>query len=158
MENSPDGATRPAAAEMNSRTTGLAATCEVMLPVQFFGDRSRGTSSPEKRLMLAVMEDAVFTVMKYAGRTSKHARRLVRDVERWTTQRNSTWPFSFENICAVLDLDPAALRDRLRRLQLRGERHGPGRVLPFVTQHRVVGRQHRVVLSPAQRRKLAAAG
>jgi hypothetical protein len=143
---------------MNSQATYAPATAETILPVQFFGDRSRGANCPEKRLMLAVLEDAVFTVMKYAGSTTKRSRRLVRDVERWTAQRNSSWPFAFENICSVLDLDPAALRDRLRRLQLRGERHGPGRVLPFVTQHRVIGRQHRVVLSAAQRRKLAAAG
>ncbi len=143
---------------MSSQATDTAMSWDIVVPAQFFGDRNHNVFSPEKRLMLAVLEDAVFTVLKYAGRSSKQARRLVRDVEKWTAQRNGQWPFSFENICAVLDLDPEALRDRLRRLQLRGERHGPERIFPFVAQHRVVGRQHRVVLSAAQRRKLAAAG
>jgi len=95
-------------------------------------------------------------VLKYAGSRSRRARRLVRDAERWMARSEPWWLFSFENICAVLGLEAEAVRDRLRRLQLRAEREGSTGLSRFANQHRVVGRQHRVVLSPAERRRLRA--
>ncbi len=131
-------------------------TSEVLLPAQYFTPFSERVLSPEQRLMLAILEDAVYTVLKYAGSRSRRARRLVRDAERWMARSEPWWLFSFENICAVLGLEAEAVRDRLRRLQLRAEREGSTGLSRFANQHRVVGRQHRVVLSPAERRRLRA--
>jgi hypothetical protein len=39
---------------------------------------------------------------------------LWREVEEWVEDREPSWPFSFENICDVLDLKPDYLRRGLR--------------------------------------------
>lgn len=106
--------------------------------------------------MLAILEDAVYTVLKYAGKKTRRAQRLVRDAERWIALTDRSWLFSFENICAVLGLEPEALRSQLRRIQLRGEHLGTTGLAHFANQHRVVGRHHRVVLAPSVRRRLRA--
>jgi hypothetical protein len=116
---------------------------EVVLPAQYFTAAPRTQRQPELRLMLAVLEDAVLTLVRHAGDNRPAARRLVREVERWVEARASDWPFSFENVCAVLGFDAAAVRRRLRRLQTEPLGAGePGRVL-FVGR-RVAGRRHRV--------------
>lgn len=127
---------------------------EVMLPEQFFSVSADSLRQPERRLMLAVLEDAVLTLRRYAGDTKIKSRRLVRDVERWIEMRNTDWPFSFESICAVLNLDAAALREGLRRLQRRDRGIAPARVLPFALSRRVSGPRHRVT-SPRVHRRVA---
>lgn len=129
---------------------------EVLLPAQFYVPSAERLLSPEQRLMLAILEDAVYTVLKYAGAKNRRARRLVRDAERWIALTDRSWLFSFENICAVLGLESDAVRSRLRRIQLRGETSGDTGLARFANQHRVVGRQHRVVLAPSVRRRLRA--
>ncbi len=129
---------------------------EFVLPSQYFAPVSERVLSPEQRLMLAILEDAVYTVLKHAGTRNRRAQRLVRDAERWMALTDRSWLFSFENICAVLGLEAAAVRSRLRRLQLRAERLGSTGLAKLANQHRVVGRQHRVVLAPSLRRRLRA--
>lgn len=131
-------------------------THEVVLPSQYFTPISERLLSPEQRLMLAILEDAVYTVLKYAGTKNRRAQRLVRDAERWMALSDRRWVFSFENICAVLGIEAEVLRARLRRLQLRAERVGSTGLAQLANQHRVVGRQHRVVLAPSVRRRLRA--
>lgn len=146
--------------EQNEQTILHSATAlisnEVLLPEQFYAPLGQRVSSPEQRLMLAVLEDAVYTILKHAGSSSKRGRRLVREVQRWLGASEPSWPFSFENICAVLGLDAVALRQRLRCLQLQGERTGSTGKALLANPHRVVGRQHKVVLAPSVRRRLRA--
>jgi len=79
---------------------------DLVVPAQFFLKPSVAERQPETRLMLAVLEDAVLTLLRHRGNAGMHSRRLVRDVMRWVDARRSDWPFSFENICTVLGLDP----------------------------------------------------
>jgi hypothetical protein len=69
---------------------GLGLEPETVLPSQFF-DRFKIDASlqPEKRLMLAVLEDAVGTFQKYAGATSRRSRRLHAEAEEWFADRTS---------------------------------------------------------------------
>ncbi len=131
-------------------------TSEILLPDQFYLPLSCRISSPEQRLMLAVLEDAVYTILKYAGRAGRNPRRLVREAEAWIAKSDPSWPFSYENICSVLGIDAAALRYRLRVFQIRGEQTGTTGAAALANQHRVVGRQHKVVLAPSIRRRLRA--
>ena len=129
---------------------------EVVLPSQYYSENASAIRSPERRLMLAILEDAVLTILKYAGKPGKRARRLVRDVERWVAVRDRAWIFSFESICSVLDIDAGAMRNSLRSSQLRAEEHGAARVMVFHAGHRTRGRQRRLsVIRP--RRRLAVA-
>lgn len=125
---------------------------EVILPSQFFSGGPGTTERPEKRLMLAVLQDAVGTLLKHAGSARNGPRRLVRDVEQWINARNADWPFSFDNICAALNLDPAALREGLQRVAA----GGTSRVVALPITRHVVGERHRVSVPRPHHRANAA--
>ena len=90
--------------------------------------------------MLAVLQDAVGTLLKHGGSARAGSRRLVREAEQWIHARNHDWPFSFENICSVLNLDAGALRKGLSRIT----GGAPARVVVLPIGRRVVGERHRV--------------
>jgi hypothetical protein len=80
-------------------------------PVQFFDGRS--ALRPEKRLLLAMLRDAVRTVQRLPARG-----RLTRSQKtawRWIYSDDVTWPFSFLNVCGVIAIDPAYVRGELAR-------------------------------------------
>ena len=89
---------------------------EVLLPSQFHGRSGLDASlQPEKRLMLAVMEDAVGTFQKYACAADRNAQRIFTEVEDWFGSDGIDWPYSFVNLCHALGLDVDFMRDGLRR-------------------------------------------
>ena len=65
---------------------------------------------PEKMLMLAVLEDAIECIRKHA-RTPNSLK--FRDEVDWILEEKGGWVFSFENICAVLELDADYIREGL---------------------------------------------
>lgn len=85
---------------------------DVVLPSQHFAPH--GKLVPERRLMIAVLHDAIRCVQQYRCVKSPRNRRLFDEVERWLLADESDWPYSFENICAVLEFDANAVRHRLR--------------------------------------------
>ena len=88
---------------------------DLIVPSQFF-DRIKveNSAQPEKRLMLAVMEDAISTFQKSVRGLTRRQRRLFRETEEWIGSADSRWPFSFENICETLQLNPGYIRRGLR--------------------------------------------
>jgi len=87
-----------------------------LLPAQLYGNLGPDSSLvPEKRLLLAVLEEAVVTFQRYATDQGRRGRRLFREAEEWVVSDEAGWPCSFRNVCDVLDLDPAYLRQGLRR-------------------------------------------
>lgn len=69
--------------------------------------------SPERRLMLAVLEDA----LRILSTSASHARRALRvETLLWVRSDDITWVFSFRNICDHLELDREWLRARINRL------------------------------------------
>lgn len=68
---------------------------------------------PEKRLMLAMMEDALSLLEVGFNAAAGTKRRLFLEVAEWAMDREDTgWVFSFENCCDVLGLNSAAVRVR----------------------------------------------
>jgi hypothetical protein len=95
---------------------GLELEPEVVLPSQFYGKGGLDASlQPEKRLMLAVMEDAVGTFQKYVWARDRASQRLLAEVEDWFASDDVDWPYSFVNICHSLGLEVGFLRGGLRR-------------------------------------------
>jgi hypothetical protein len=87
-----------------------------VLPAQILGPLGLDASLvPEKRLLLAVLEEAVVTFQRYATEQGRRGRRLFREAEEWMGSEELCWPCSFRNICDVLGLDPGYLRQGLRR-------------------------------------------
>jgi hypothetical protein len=91
---------------------------DVILPQQFFdGPRGDSDFSPEKALMLAVLEDAIRCFQEYFRTTRARPRMLSRQAERWIRTRDWNWPFSFNNVCDALGIDPDCMRDALLRMK-----------------------------------------
>lgn len=76
----------------------------------------------ERSLMLAVLRDAVECYQKYALARDPRGRFEFEEARRWIDSPDRDWPYSFENICDVLDIDPLYLREGLERYAPRGFR------------------------------------
>jgi hypothetical protein len=130
---------------------------ETILPSQFF-DRVQidATLQPEKRLMLAVLEDAVGAFQKHVSATGRRGRRLFGEADDWFGSADTEWPFAFENICAALGLEPAYIRSGLRRWRDAQRVPGPDHAqivrFPF---RRVNGRRHSITGRPVGLRRSA---
>jgi hypothetical protein len=99
---------------------------DTLLPSQFFDRvRRRSEHDAERRLMIAVLEDAVDVYRKQAGATEQRGQQLFREAEEWIEDDDRTWLFSFQNICDVLDLDAGYLRRGLH--VWKDKVHGPRR-------------------------------
>ena len=75
--------------------------------------RRRGAMSSEKRLMLAVLKNALQSYQKYALAQSAHESQLFEEVAEWIECEYSEWFFSFRSICENLEINPVYLRRRL---------------------------------------------
>jgi hypothetical protein len=84
---------------------------DTLLPSQFFDRvRRRSEHDGERRLMIAVLEDAVDVYRKQAGSRDPRGQQLFREAEEWIEDADRSWLFSFQNICDVLDIDADYLR------------------------------------------------
>ena len=86
---------------------------DTVLPSQFFGAlREKGFVEGEKRLMAAVLADAVDVYQKMAFSGESKGRQLFLDAEEWLLGEGTSraFFFSFENICDVLGLEPEYIR------------------------------------------------
>jgi len=73
----------------------------------------RFTEPSEKHLAIAVMMTAIDDLVKHRGNFSSEADRNHRDAERWVLSNDETWPYSFVNLCALLNLPVGELRTKL---------------------------------------------
>lgn len=89
---------------------------DTLLPAQYFETFHRKAPlEPKKRLMLAVLEDAVGCFQKYIYARDRKGKALFHDAEDWILEKNSDWLFSFESICEVLGFNPQYVRQGLMR-------------------------------------------
>ena len=72
--------------------------------------QGRYAGPPERRLMVAILEDAIDCLRKNAVTRSRRRRRLFTEAEEWMWSDDMSWIFSFRNICDHLGLDTQALR------------------------------------------------
>jgi hypothetical protein len=89
---------------------------DTLLPAEYLETfRRKAHLEPERRLMLAVLEDAVACFQKYVLADNGKGKAIFREAEEWFREENSEWLFSFENICEVSGIDPQYLRHGLIR-------------------------------------------
>jgi hypothetical protein len=67
----------------------------------------------ERRLLLAVLEDGIRTLLKNARATHGRALNLRREAVTWLTTNDRGDVFAFENICEALGIDAPRLRQRV---------------------------------------------
>lgn len=95
---------------MTDRSFGLFEP-DALLPAQFYAAFRGGSSvRGEKRLMLAVLEDALDCFQKYAVSRDGHGQQLFDEANAWIVSGDRGWFFSYENICETLEINPEYLR------------------------------------------------
>src|SRR5437763_13035087 len=88
---------------------------DTLLPSQYFDRmRRRSEHDGERRLMIAVLEDAVDVYRKQVDAKDPRGQQLFQEAEVWIEDSDRSWLFSFQNICDVLDIDADYLRRGLR--------------------------------------------
>ena len=70
---------------------------------------------PEKRLMLAILKDAVSTFQADLFAANAKSSRRFEQAKDWISETDGDWVFSFQNICEHLGLNPAYVRNGLLR-------------------------------------------
>jgi hypothetical protein len=100
--------------------------------------------------MLAVLEGGVSDFQKYSTASTGRGRRLFSEACAWLDSTDGDRAFGFENVCHALGLDPAFVRNGLRRwcAARRAQPTSARRILEFpfrrVTTHHVISaRVHR---------------
>lgn len=89
---------------------------DVLLPTQYYATtRRKHYLEPEKKLMLAVLEDAVLSFQNHLLSPTAKGRLLFRETEEWILDKDGDWLFSFDNVCEVLGLNPRYIREGLMR-------------------------------------------
>src|SRR5947207_1438531 len=84
---------------------------DTLLPSQYFAALQRkGAHEPERRLVTAVLQDAVDCFQKYLHARDRKAHQLYLDADEWISSEDRSWPFSFENLCDLLQINAAYLR------------------------------------------------
>ncbi|MFN8642864.1 MAG: hypothetical protein U0802_14885 [Candidatus Binatia bacterium] len=85
-------------------------TDDVILPTQFFGALADPRGEPERRLMAAVLEEAISAVLGGTGARDDERRAAAGEAERWFASDSRAWPFAFRTLCDVLGLDAGQVR------------------------------------------------
>src|ERR1051325_6443110 len=95
---------------MEERVTSLFQP-DTLLPEQFLDTfRRKLHLEPEKKLMLAVLEDAIACYQKYVLARDGKGKLLFQETEEWIVDENGDWLFSFANVCETLGFAPEYMR------------------------------------------------
>ena len=95
---------------MEERVTSLFQP-DTLLPEQYLETfRRKFHLEPEKKLLLAVLEDAIACYQKYVSARDGKGKLLFQEAEEWIQEKGGDWLFSFANVCETLGFDPDYLR------------------------------------------------
>jgi len=134
-----------------------------LTPEQFYDERrDDSVMRPIKRLMLAILEDALRCLQKYAQAKSGARRLMYWEAEQWLYSDGGNALFSFTMVCETLGIEPEYLRSGLlqwRRIQPRGDLvQRVARRSPVVRNGSIVsentGRERRVRTSRRRDRRI----
>jgi hypothetical protein len=89
---------------------------DAVMPAQFYPAR-RGSASvePIMRLMGGILADAVRILQRNFGAQSASKRQEFSEARHWVFHGQGDGPFSFEDVCGTLDIDPRRLRELILR-------------------------------------------
>ena len=105
---------------------------DTFLPSQFYGNGGLSRHlEGERRLMIAILKDAVECLEKYRGAKSSAGRALYENAVEWIEDKNMGWLFSFSNICDLLEFDPEYLRKFLLKRENKDWKPVRGKVYSF---------------------------
>src|ERR1700756_5575630 len=67
----------------------------------------------QRELASGVLKQAARDLRRFYGARGKVGRELYLDAYRWVISDDCSWPFSFLNVCQLLNLAPESLRQEL---------------------------------------------
>jgi hypothetical protein len=67
----------------------------------------------QRDLAAGILKQAAQDLRRFHGATSAIERELYLDAYRWVISDDCSWPFSFLNVCQLLNLTPESLRQEL---------------------------------------------
>jgi hypothetical protein len=90
---------------------------DTLMSDQFYATQKKTHhSDPERRLMAAILEDAVSCLSRDPRNWARHHQKSAAEAESWiNTEGEEDWIFSFTNVCETLGLDPDYMRRGLHR-------------------------------------------
>ncbi len=93
-------------------TRNLFGQPDVLLMHEFlYVYQSSLAQTPEVRLVAALLKDGIDSYIKYLSAKPRRGRKsLANEAEEWIFSKDEEWPFSFENVCRVLKIDPGYIR------------------------------------------------
>ena len=68
------------------------------------------SETSQKDLAAGILKQAALDLRRFHGATSAIERELYLDAYRWVISDDCSWPFSFQNVCQLLNLAPESLR------------------------------------------------
>lgn len=74
------------------------------------GNNGRYIAEPERRLLFAVLSDAIVRFRRLVDLRHPAGRHDLLEAERWLRSEDRSWPCSFVNVCEALDIAPEPLR------------------------------------------------
>ena len=67
----------------------------------------------QKELAAEILKQAGVDLRRFHDATSAVEREFYLDAHRWVTSDDSNWPFSFLNVCQLLNLAPETVREEM---------------------------------------------
>ena len=71
------------------------------------------SETSQKDLAAGVLKQAAQDLRRFHGATSAVEREFYLDAHRWVISDDCSWPFSFLNVCQVLNLTPETVREEV---------------------------------------------
>jgi hypothetical protein len=71
------------------------------------------SETSQRELASGILKQAALDLRRFHGATSAIERELYLDAYRWVISDDCSWPFSFLNVCQLLNLAPESLRQEL---------------------------------------------
>ena len=66
-----------------------------------------------RELASGILKQAALDLRRFHDASSAVEREFYLDAHRWVTSDDSSWPFSFLNVCKTLDLAPGTVREEV---------------------------------------------
>lgn len=91
--------------------------------------QGRPAETPERRLVAAILRDAVDCYVRDCFTKNRHRKRSFREAEEWFFKSDDYGVFSLENICGILNIDPGYIRRSLIQHQQQNSPDADSRVV-----------------------------
>ena len=86
--------------------------------------QGRPAETPERRLVAAVLRDAIDCYLRDCFTKNRHKKRSFREAEEWFFKGDNYGVFSLENVCGILNIDPGYIRRSLMQYEQRNAHDG----------------------------------